>query len=85
MSKSNCLFFAASLAWWRHKRWKSGKSTQLPRLEIRPSKLGGPFHILVGTLRADGMVSVVSYKPLHDDKQTWIEAIWFEGKVVRGD
>jgi hypothetical protein len=41
--------------------------------------------MLVGTIRSDGRMSVVSYKPLNDEKQSWLEAIWFEGRVARGD
>ncbi len=88
MSRSNCVIFAALLLWWRWRRWKQNPALPEPYLVLRPSRAGGPFHLLVGTKRENGMLSLISYKPRRlsplekeEKKESW----YFDGQVRRGD
>jgi hypothetical protein len=83
--RSNCFFFAIILIWWRSRRWFSGRSKHEPYLVFRPSRAGGPFHMFVGTMCPDGKLKLISYKPIADKKPFWGHALFFKGRIVRGD
>lgn len=85
MSRSNCLMFALSLLWWRWRRHKADPTRPEPYLVLRPSRAGGPFHMLVGTMTNAGLPRLVSYKPVEMMKHDMKESVRFIGRVVRGD
>ena len=85
MSRSNCLVFALAMYWWRLRRWRADDLLPEPYLVVRPSRAGGPFHMLVGTMSRCGLLRLVSYKPIQYHKSDVKEPIRFVGHVVRGD
>lgn len=78
MRRSNCLFFAVTLA---ARRWWKGDPVHF---SFRPSYWGRFPHFLVSRRRADGSFRSVSYKPI-DPKQKKCPPPLFRGHVVWGD
>jgi hypothetical protein len=89
---SNCWLWARVLYRRRHRAWvAAGRPVgREPYMVTRPSRHRPRWlrHYLVGTLEADGRISVVSLKPIEPtDVPPWLAwtHAWFDGMPTHGD
>lgn len=81
--RSNCLFFAVALYYRRWVRQKKSEAVGELYFLIRPSRLGGGPHFLVGERRR-GVLRVISFKPT-DTTYKLIPPLLFQGYAGWGD